>query len=78
MRRLCDHRHTGRGYLGLAMAVLAGLGLAEANGEVDTTAFALFCLGFFASRLLRRFFWDIGVSFSRMYWSAGYPRPQAP
>ncbi len=33
---------------------------AEANGEVETTTFALFCLGFFISRLLRRCFCDIG------------------
>ena len=39
---------------------LGRLELAEANGEVETTTFALFCLGFFASRLLRRFFCDIG------------------
>ena len=39
---------------------LAGLELAEANGEVETTTFALFCLGFFISLLLRRCFCDIG------------------
>jgi hypothetical protein len=60
------------------MAVLAGLGLAEANGEVETTTFALFCFGFFASRLPRRFFWDIEISFSRMCWSVGYLRPKPP
>jgi hypothetical protein len=43
------------------MVALAGLELAEANGELETTTFDLFCLGFFASRLLRRCFWDIGI-----------------
>jgi hypothetical protein len=36
--------------------VFAGLELAEANGDVETTTFALSRFGFFASLLLRRFF----------------------
>ena len=51
-----DPRHLGLGYLRLARAALAGLGLAEENGEVETTTFGFCCLGFFGSRLLRRFF----------------------
>jgi hypothetical protein len=44
----------------LRLVVLAGLGLADAKGELETTTFGLFCFGFLGSRLLRRFFWDIG------------------
>lgn len=50
------------------MTCLAGLVWPVAKGEVEITTFSLFCLGFLASRLLRRCFWDIWDSF----------RPDAP
>src|ERR1700730_13609511 len=46
-------------YLRLAAAPLAGLELAEANGEVEAITFGLFCLGFFTSRFPRRCFMDM-------------------
>ena len=49
----------GLGYLRLL--ALAGLELADAKGDLETTTFGLFCFGFLGSRLLRRFFWDIGI-----------------
>jgi hypothetical protein len=49
----------------LEVVAFAGLELADAKGELETTTFGLFCLGFFASRLLRRFFWDIGIPWER-------------
>ena len=66
------------GYLRLAAIALAGLELAEANGEVETTTFALFCLGFLTSRLLRRCFCDMGTPSGRAYRNAGHPRSRPP
>jgi hypothetical protein len=45
-----------------ATTALAGLVFREGNGEDETTTLALFCFGFFASLLLRRFFMDMGAT----------------
>jgi hypothetical protein len=72
-------RHCDAGlriYLRLATTALAGFDGATAKGGADTATFGLFCLGFFASRLPRRCFMDMRLTFRRR--RAGHPRTVGP